>query len=285
MTNPFAISGPAVISFSGGRTSGYMLHCILQAHGGVLPADVRVVFANTGKEMNETLDFVQACSDEWNVPIDWVEYQSHESPQQRWKKVDYDSASRNGEPFMALIHQKSYLPNPVARFCTIEMKICAMKLYAQQALGFAHWDVVIGFRADEPARVAKLSLPNREPFERIAPLATVGITSGDVGRFWEAQSFDLMLPNTRGVTMHGNCDLCFLKGPKQILSLIREQPSRALWWIKAESAIQSSGQATGDGARFRKDRPSYQRMYDMATTHGEMFAFDNEALQDCACTD
>ena len=282
---PFKIEGPAVISFSGGRTSGYMLWRILQAHDGVLPADVRVVFANTGKEMNETLDFVQACSDEWHVPIDWVEYRAHEVPQQRWHQVNYATASRDGEPFRALIQQKSYLPNPVARFCTIEMKIRSMKLYAQQALGFTHWDVVIGFRADEPARVAKLTLPNREPFERLAPLATVGITAGDVGLFWKAQSFDLMLPNTRGVTMHGNCDLCFLKGSNQILSLIREQPSRALWWIKTESMIQSSGQALGDGSRFRKDRPSYQRMYDMATTHGEMFAFDNEALQDCACTD
>jgi hypothetical protein len=33
--DPFLITGPAVISFSGGRTSGYMLHRIVQAHGGM----------------------------------------------------------------------------------------------------------------------------------------------------------------------------------------------------------------------------------------------------------
>ena len=32
--NPYLIEGPAVISFSGGRTSGYMLKHILDAHGG-----------------------------------------------------------------------------------------------------------------------------------------------------------------------------------------------------------------------------------------------------------
>jgi hypothetical protein len=39
------------------------------------------------------------------------------------------------------------------------------------------------------------------------------------------------------------------------------------------------------GATFRSDRPSYVKMHRMATQHGELFAFDDEALQDCACTD
>ncbi len=171
------------------------------------------------------------------------------------------------------------------RFCTIEMKIRPLKLYAQQVLGFRNWDVVIGFRADEPQRVAKLGNPSSEPFERIAPLALAGITKRDVGEFWRAQPFDLRLPNTNGVTMHGNCDLCFLKGAGQVLALIRENPSRALWWIKAEGMAQSSGKAIGDGARFRKDRPSYKEMYDMAQRHGELFDFDSDSLVDCACTD
>ena len=95
MSDHFLISGPAVISFSGGRTSGYMLWRILQAHGGKLPDDVRVVFANTGKEMEETLEFVQAASDHWRVPITWVEYRP---------KID-------GKNSMQL----SILPAPVAK--------------------------------------------------------------------------------------------------------------------------------------------------------------------------
>ncbi len=61
MLDPFLISGPAVISFSGGRTSAYMLWRILRAHGGALPDDVVVCFANTGREMSATLDFVREC--------------------------------------------------------------------------------------------------------------------------------------------------------------------------------------------------------------------------------
>ena len=73
MRNPYKIEGPALISFSGGRTSGYMLHRILEAHDGKLPEDVFVVFANTGKEAEQTLEFVDKCSREWNVKVQPVE--------------------------------------------------------------------------------------------------------------------------------------------------------------------------------------------------------------------
>lgn len=60
----FKIDGPAVISFSGGRTSGLMLRRCLDA--GLQP-DVHVLFANTGKERPETLDFVRDCGLNWGV--------------------------------------------------------------------------------------------------------------------------------------------------------------------------------------------------------------------------
>lgn len=284
MRSPCKIDGPAVISFSGGRTSGMMLRMILDAHGGTLPDDVRVLFANTGKEMPQTLDFVRDCSQHWGVPITWLEYLDHDEPQQRLREVTYDTASRRGEPFDALIARKQYLPNPVTRFCTVELKIRVMKLYAQQVLGFDEWEVVIGFRADEPRRVAKLSLPNKEPFSRSAPLARLGITKREVGEFWRAQPFDLRLPNMNGTTMHGNCDLCFLKGGAQIFSLIREAPERALWWMRAEASVKSK--AINDGDRFRSDRMSYAQMYGLATGgQAELFKFADESIEDCGCTD
>lgn len=283
MRNPFKIEGPAVVSFSGGRTSGMMLRSILDAHGGTLPPDVRVLFSNTGKEMPETLDFVRECSERWAVPIVWLEYADHDDPQRRWREVTYETASRNGEPFASLIGRKRLLPNPVTRICTSELKLRVMKLYAQQVLGFQHWDNVIGFRADEPKRVARLSAPHREPYDRCAPLAAAGVTAADVGRFWQAQPFDLRLPNMNGKTMHGNCDLCFLKGVWQVFSLIREAPERAIWWAHQETRIPSAG---GNGHRFRADRMSYATMMALAQDQGELdFGEADEAIEDCACTD
>jgi 3'-phosphoadenosine 5'-phosphosulfate sulfotransferase (PAPS reductase)/FAD synthetase len=45
----------------------------LQSHKGVLPDYCRVVFCNTGKEMQQTLDFVKDCQENWGIDIDWLE--------------------------------------------------------------------------------------------------------------------------------------------------------------------------------------------------------------------
>ena len=75
MSDPFKITEPTVISFSGGRTSAYMLWRVLQSNNG-LPDEAIVCFANTGKEEEATLKFVNDCSVNWNVPIHWLEYKS-----------------------------------------------------------------------------------------------------------------------------------------------------------------------------------------------------------------
>lgn len=274
MSDPFKIIEPTVVSFSGGRTSGYMLWRILQSNNG-LPDNAKVIFANTGKEEEATLKFVNDCSVNWNVPITWLEYLP-EPP--RYKEVNYETASRNGEPFAALIEKKQYLPNPVTRFCTVELKIRAIHRYLKD-LGWDHNENMdwIGIRADEPRRAAKVEK------ERV-PLFVAGITSKDVGKFWSEQNFDLELPNINGKTYHGNCDLCFLKGYPQTLSLIQEKPERAIWWIEQESKIKSSGQFQGDGARFRKDRASYKEMMEYSKTQGDMFGSEEETIP-CFCGD
>ena len=60
--NPFRCDGPTLVNFSGGRTSGYMLRRILDAHDGTLPADTHIVFTNTGVERRETLEFIAECA-------------------------------------------------------------------------------------------------------------------------------------------------------------------------------------------------------------------------------
>jgi len=49
MRDPFKITEPTCISFSGGRSSAYMLWRVLRSNGG-LPDGSVVCFANTGKE-------------------------------------------------------------------------------------------------------------------------------------------------------------------------------------------------------------------------------------------
>ena len=281
--NPFLINEPTCISFSGGRTSAYMLYRILEAHDMSLPEDAIVCFANTGKEEEATLKFVHDCSVNWNVPIVWLEFQAAVEPKDRFKVVDYETASRNGEPFAASIDQngKPYLPNPVARICTINLKIRVIHHYLK-SIGWEHNERMdwVGIRADEQRRAAKIDRDR-------TPLVTAGVTKETVGEFWRNQSFDLELPNNNGVTMHGNCDLCFLKPTHQVMSLIAEKPERAIWWMKMEAHAQSSNKTYGDGAKFRKDRPSYKEMYDFALSQTDMFGNvdPNEEAIACFCGD
>jgi 3'-phosphoadenosine 5'-phosphosulfate sulfotransferase (PAPS reductase)/FAD synthetase len=274
------IEGPALISFSGGRTSAYLLKHILDAYGGKLPFDVFAVFSNTGKEMPETLNFVQACSDQWSVPIAWLEYEPAGEKQRKFRVVDYVTASRKGEPYEAMIQERKYLPNPVTRFCTTTLKIRVMRDYAR-SLGWDHWTNAIGLRFDEPRRVARIK-DQRERWETTAPLYQTRVTKEHVSAFWQAQPFDLQLPNVDGKTPAGNCDLCFLKSAKTISSLIRQDPGLADWWIRQEEEARPSKPT---GALFRKDRPSYRSIRQAVLEQQDMGFGNADTLAECYCTE
>lgn len=104
--NPHLITGPAQIGISGGRTGGHMVYKILEAHGGTLPPDVHLFFQNTGKKREETLVFIDQIAKRWKVNIVWVEWcriygQPDDVPW--YKLVDFETASRNGEPFTMML--------------------------------------------------------------------------------------------------------------------------------------------------------------------------------------
>lgn len=280
----WTLDGPTCVSFSGGRTSAYMLRKLLMHYSGALPEDCHVVFTNTGKEDEATLRFVRDCADIWRVPIVWVEYRPD-----GWVQVDFASASRNGEPFEELIRKRNYLPNPVARFCTVELKILRAVDY-MRSLGYAEHEVLVGFRADEPTRLAKLRADpsgGTKGVERRAPLAADGITKWDVGNFWSRSDFDLALPNINGTTPGGNCDLCFLKPSATVLSLIQQRPSRGVWWAAQEHSITNAKIKNGD--TFRSDRPSYAQMLAFNAAQADAFghaAVDVEDGIEClGCTE
>jgi len=263
--NPFKITGPTCISFSGGRTSAYMLYKVLEAHQMSLPNEAKVVFCNTGKEHEATLDFVRDIEKQWNVPIVWLEF-TIEKP--KFKVVNHQTASRNGEPFAQIIESKQFLPNAVMRFCTTELKIHPITRY-MTSVGIEDFQTLAGIRADEPRRVVKL----RETLH--APLAIAGITQADVQAFWKSHSFDLGIEFRDKVTPLGNCDLCFMKGTHQLISIVQQEPERAVWWAEQEKKI---------GGRFSKDKPDYTQMLQYSKSQTDMFDKNEEAIA-CFCGD
>jgi 3'-phosphoadenosine 5'-phosphosulfate sulfotransferase (PAPS reductase)/FAD synthetase len=265
MSDPFRIEWPAVISFSGGRTSAYMLRRILDAYDDQLPDDVRVVFANTGKEREETLVFVERCATEWGLDVVWVERQPGGDP----LRVDFTTAARNGEPFDAIIHERTYCPGPMARFCSTELKIRTIDRWVRRICGFPRdWNNVVGIRGDEPKRAAKmLGGSHHMPWVVVLPLYRALVTEADVLSYWAQSQFDLGLRSDQG-----NCDMCFLKSANKVKNLIREEPERAVWWMAHEQAMNST---------FRMDRPSYAAML----AQGDLFVASGDDLIECYCTD
>lgn len=242
MSDPFKITGPALVSVSGGRTSAYMLWRVLQASGGALPEGVVAAFANTGREREETLRFVHECATRWGVHIRWVEWRDSD---EGFEEVGFNSASRAGEPFAALIAKRRYLPNVGKRFCTTALKIDAMRKL-MQSLGHETYTNVVGLRADEQWRVAKGMSKNAEgndPFVSVWPLAKAGVLKRDVLAFWAAQDFDLGLRN-----YETNCDLCFMKHRSYLERSIRDGVDPT-WWIEQERAVQAL-RPGGAPARF-----------------------------------
>lgn len=270
MNDPFKIDSPTCISFSGGRTSAYMLWRVLQSNGG-LPPEAVVAFANTGKEDEATLRFVRDCGQNWGVPITWVEYRNDEAG---FAVVDYETASRDGEPFEALIRKRNYLPNPVARFCSMELK----GMVITKVTGIDSGDTMVGVRADEPHRLSKLR-------ERglMLPLVDARITKADVRAFWRSSPFDLELEERNGITMLGNCDLCFLKHSSIIVSLIAEKPERAAWWAAQEGSITNA--KITRGGTFRSDRPSYAAMLAFTQAQSDAFGYADDGIECVGCTD
>lgn len=226
--------GEYIISFSGGRSSAYMLYRIHSANYGI-PNNAKVLFANTGKEDPRTLDFVQAVSDNMGIDIIWLEYwydeqaKGYSDPKNKVRVVDYETAARNGEPFESLIRNRNYyLPNVTQRFCTMELKVQSIDRYMRRVHGIKDYYKFLGIRYDEPNRWAKALLT--EDCKSLFPMVTNKITKQDVLNHWKYQPYDLKTPD-----LLGNCDMCFLKGRRKLQETIRQYPENVKWWIEQEN--------------------------------------------------
>ena len=214
-----------VCTFSGGRTSAFMGR-MLQEHPKYKEFDKVFLFANTGKERPETLDFINKCDKAWNLNVVWLEANViHEKGVgTNYKIVDYDTASRNGEPFKDMLN-KYPLPNNKASNCTRELKLAPISKYVK-SLGYDEVYTAMGIRFDERHRESN----NAKKDNVIYPLIyDMKVDSKFVRDWWERQDFDLQLKD-----YEGNCDLCFKKSLKKRLTIIKENPESANWWLDME---------------------------------------------------
>ena len=88
-----------VCTFSGGRTSAFMGQ-FLNTYDKYKDYDKVFLFANTGKEKEETLKFIDQCDKQWNLNVVWLEAKINKEKGKGtvYKIVDFKTASRRTRP-------------------------------------------------------------------------------------------------------------------------------------------------------------------------------------------
>lgn len=204
------------VSISGGKTSGYMSYLIKKEYDGKIP--LQFVFANTGQENEETLKFVHECSTNFDLGVTWIEalVDPRHGKGIRHTIVDYETASRNGEPFEAFI-AKSGIPNATYPQCSDRLKALPIESY-KKSIGWAGCHHAIGIRDDESRRKSK----QPEKYNLVYPLCDwLPSDKADVNDFWDSQNFSLNLEEHEG-----NCKTCWKKSDKKLFLLALEHPER-----------------------------------------------------------
>jgi hypothetical protein len=217
-----------LISFSGGRTSAYMTWWLLKnmQH----KYEMIVVFANTGKEREETLQFVNKCDIEFGFNTVWVEAFVHNQQNKGTTHIvtNFKEAERNGQPFEDVIF-KYGMPNQNAPLCTRELKQRPIKSYAR-SIGWKKYELCLGIRSDEPKRI---DWAKKKKYKLLYFAELFHVTKSDVNNFWSKQIFDLELKS-----YEGNCDLCYKKGLRKLMTIVKDKPELADWWREMEQKYQ-----------------------------------------------
>jgi hypothetical protein len=205
-----------LVSFSGGETSAFMAQWPWNNRRDEF--DMIFVFANTGQENPQTIDFVRRCSEYFGFHVECIEavVQAVSGKGTRFQVVHHESLSSDGEPFEAVI-QKYGIPNAANPHCTRELKERPIRKYAK-SLGWESWKTAIGIRVDE---IDRMNSKWRE-HGFVYPLmdsSMCPMTKQQVNLYWSKMPFRLELKGYQG-----NCKTCWKKSLPKLHQIARENP-------------------------------------------------------------
>lgn len=269
-----------LISFSGGRTSAFMAKAINESEF-YKDWNKLFIFANTGKENEETLEFIRDVELHFNIPVIWIEaiINPEKGKGVKYKVVNYETANRDGQPFEDVI-KKHGLPSKKYRHCTRDLKEGPIHKYAKKHFGTTKYLTAIGIRADEKHRVGSNA-------HLIYPLVDMKVTEKFIRKWWDKQKFDLKLKDYQG-----NCDMCFLKSIRKKLTLLNEDLSKGYWWDELEKKYKTEKQPMFDVYRditveqlMEASTDKFKKAVDKheADLQNSLFDFDMDIEYDCFC--
>lgn len=251
------VSSRLLISFSGGETSAFMASWLLGNRATrERYSEIRTLFANTGAENEQTLEFVERCDKRFGLNVEWVEAVIHhgERKSPSGRRVEFATASRRSEPFEEMI-KKYGIPNPVFKSCTRDLKLRPLQGWlGETGWAIGTYDTAIGIRADEIDRMSSSAAKNRLIYPLIRQNPT---TKAEINTFWARQPFRLELKG-----YEGNCAWCWKKSLRKHMTLIGERPEiydfpRRMERLHGNVGAEFSKPTLPEGYRrvfFREDR-------------------------------
>lgn len=199
------------------------------------------VMANTSKERPESLHFMNECDKLFGFNMVWIESEFHgKGVGVTPKVVKYEDLKRNGEIFEAGI-KKLGIPNKENKWCNRDMKLTSLTKYADSIFGKKNYSVAVGLRIDEIDRVRKDYRTNNVFY----PLMDNKISSKERNKFWDQQPIKITIPAYKG-----NCDLCFAKSNRKLMTILEEEPRLGDWW---DDMIKKYGLTKIDGKKSYND--------------------------------
>jgi hypothetical protein len=246
-----------VVSFSGGRTSAYLCHVMLEKFG---KDNVDFVFMDTAAEHQETYSFIKKCVDYFDIDLVCLQADFNQplGEGHSYNIVPVESLKQdlvNG-PYAQMV-KKYGIPTVKSAWCTSRMKEETHNKYCADKYPDNNFITVIGMRADEPKRYYGKTAWNAikgHPYDwqeahkiflgksdlwiaanakealalRRQALESVKIkylcefsdfSKPDVNDFWSGMLFDLEIEDHLG-----NCVFCMKKSIGKIALAQRDEP-------------------------------------------------------------
>lgn len=203
------------VSFSGGRSSAYMCWYLLKFWS--WKYNFIFIFANTGLEHPKTLEFVNECDKRMGLNLVWIEaiISKEFGVGSRHVVVDFDTALRGDRLFREMCEVYG-LPNKSYRHCNRDLKIGPINSYKRRLGLKSKHKTCIGIRADEFDRMDSKADEKGLVYPLISWQHTV---KPEIIDWWSRQEYNLEIPEH-----HGNCQTCFKKSGRKLMTIARRNP-------------------------------------------------------------
>lgn len=183
--------------------------------------------ANTSKERKESLDFMNECDKYFNLNMVWIEgiINQEKNKGTDYKITTFENLITNGD-LMENGIKKYGVPSKINKWCNRELKLIPMKKYVDSIFGVNNYSIALGIRFDEMDRISE----NYKTNNIFYPLIENKIDSRLRNKFWNNQPVKIKIP-----AFKGNCDFCFEKSKRKILTIIKEDFDLIKWWLDKEN--------------------------------------------------